>query len=141
MQTPHDLRAWLTGALEGGVANDVSVRLRGDLAHFPFHGEHAAQGEFRVAGKLTEGKLNYSPNHYLQDGKVLGKDGKPLPLWPQAEHIKGSFVFDRARMEIHGDTATTGGAAHQFPRRLAALLALVACRDAAAQGDADLVVQ
>ena len=111
MQTPHDLRAWLTGALEGGVASDVSVRLRGDLAHFPFHGEHASHGEFRVAGKLSEGKLNYSPNHYLQDGKVLGKDGKPLPLWPQAEHIKGSFVFDRARMEIHGDTATTGGAA------------------------------
>ncbi|HEX7986051.1 MAG TPA: YhdP family protein [Duganella sp.] len=111
MQTPHELRAWLTGALEGGVASDVSVRLRGELAHFPFHGEHAARGEFRVAGKLTEGKLNYSPNHYLQDGKVLGKDGKPLPLWPQAEHIKGSFVFERARMEIHGDTATTGGAA------------------------------
>ena len=111
MQTPHELRAWLTGALEGGVASDVSVRLRGELAHFPFHGEHAARGEFRVAGKLTEGKLNYSPNHYLQDGKVLGKDGKPLPLWPQAEHIKGSFVFERARMEIRGDSATTGGAA------------------------------
>lgn len=111
MQTPHDLRAWLTGALEGGVASDVSVRLRGELAHFPFHGEHAAHGEFRVAGKLADGKLNYSPNHYLNDGKTLGKDGKPLPLWPQAEHIKGSFVFDRARMEIHGDTATTGGAA------------------------------
>ena len=114
LQTPHDLRAWLTGALEGGVASDVSVRLRGELAHFPFHGDSAvdkARGEFRVAGKLTEGKLNYSPSHFLHDGKELGKDGKPLPLWPQAEHIKGSFVFERARMEIRGDTATTGGAA------------------------------
>lgn len=112
MQTPHDLRAWLTGALEGGVASEVTVRLRGDLAHFPFHGEaDKARGEFRVAGKLTEGKLNYSPSHFLHDGKELGKDGKPLPLWPQAEHIKGSFAFDRARMEIRGDTATTGGVA------------------------------
>ncbi|WP_051077188.1 YhdP family protein [Janthinobacterium sp. HH01] len=114
MQTPHDLRAWLTGALEGGVASDVTLRLRGDLAHFPFHGDTGAdkaRGEFRVAGKLTEGKLNYSPSHFLHDGKELGKDGKPLPLWPQAEHIKGSFVFDRARMEIRGDTATTGGVA------------------------------
>ncbi|MCU6499814.1 TIGR02099 family protein [Rugamonas sp. A1-17] len=112
MQTPHDLRAWLTGALEGGVASEVTVRLRGDLAHFPFHGEaDKARGEFRVAGKLTEGKLNYSPSHFLRDGKELGKDGKQLPLWPQAEHIKGSFVFDRARMEIRGDTATTGGVA------------------------------
>ncbi|MYM21898.1 TIGR02099 family protein [Duganella sp. FT135W] len=114
MQTPHDLKAWLTGALEGGVATDVALRLRGDLAHFPFQGDSnadKARGEFRVAGKLTEGKLNYEPGHYLHDGKELGKDGKPLPLWPQAEHIKGSFVFERARMEIHGDTATTGGVA------------------------------
>jgi uncharacterized protein (TIGR02099 family) len=111
MQTPHDLTAWLSGALEGGVASDVSVRLRGDLTHFPFHDAGKAHGEFRVAGKITEGKLNYSPGHYHLDGKELGKDGKPLPLWPQAEHIKGSFVFDRARMEIRGDTATTGGAA------------------------------
>lgn len=110
MQTPHELRAWLTGALQGGVANDVDVRLRGELAHFPFHGEHAAHGEFRVAGKLTDGKLSYSPHHTLHDGKALDKDGQPLPLWPLAEHINGSFLFDRARMEIHGDTATTGGA-------------------------------
>ncbi|MYM65658.1 TIGR02099 family protein [Pseudoduganella sp. FT55W] len=114
MQTPHDLHHWLTGALEGGVATDVTLRLRGDLAHFPFHGDSnadKARGEFRVAGKLTDGKLNYEPGHYLRDGKELGKDGKPLPLWPQAEHIKGSFVFERARMEIRGDTATTGGVA------------------------------
>jgi len=111
MQTPPDLLHWLTGALEGGVASDVSVRLRGDLAHFPFKDGDKAHGEFRVAGKLTDGKLNYSPGHYHLDGKELGKDGKPLPLWPQAERIKGSFVFERARMEIRGDTATTGGAA------------------------------
>jgi uncharacterized protein (TIGR02099 family) len=111
MQTPHDLTHWLTGALEGGVASDVTIRLRGDLAHFPFHGDSKAQGEFRVAGKLTEGKLNYEPGYYLHDGKELGKDGQPLPLWPQAEHIKGSFLFEGARMEIRGDTATTAGAA------------------------------
>ncbi|MYM82185.1 TIGR02099 family protein [Duganella sp. FT50W] len=111
MQTPHDLSQWLSGALEGGEATEVSIRLRGDLAHFPFHGEHKAHGEFRVAGKLNDAKLNYEPGYYLHDGKELGKDGKPLPLWPQAEHIKGSFVFERARMEIRGDTATTGGVA------------------------------
>ncbi|MET0323363.1 MAG: YhdP family protein, partial [Duganella sp.] len=111
LQTPHDLYAWLTGALEGGTASDVSVRVRGELAHFPFQGEHASHGEFKVAGKLADGKLNYSPDHHHLDGKELGKDGQPLPLWPQAEHIKGSFVFERGRMEIRGDTATTGGVA------------------------------
>ena len=106
LQTPPDLRAWLTGALEGGVAQDVSLRLRGDLAQFPFRGESAAdkaRGEFRVAGHIENGKLNYSPDHFAKDS-----NGK-LPLWPQAEHIKGSFVFEGARMEIRGDTATTGG--------------------------------
>jgi len=109
MQTPEDLRHWLTGALEGGSAQDVTVRLRGDLTHFPFTDK--ASGEFRVAGRLENGKLNYTPGHYLHDGAVKDKDGKPLPLWPQAEHIKGSFVFERARMEIRGDTASTGGVA------------------------------
>ncbi|MET0267186.1 MAG: YhdP family protein [Duganella sp.] len=115
LQTPHELYTWLTGALEGGIASDVNVRVRGDLAHFPFQGEHAPHGEFKVAGKLTEGKLNYAPGHYLRSGgelsKEVGKDGQPLPEWPQAEHIKGSFVFERGRMEIRGDTATTGGVA------------------------------
>ncbi|MRW87634.1 TIGR02099 family protein [Pseudoduganella sp. FT26W] len=114
MQTPHEITHWLTGALEGGVASDVTIRLRGDLAHFPFKGDSAAdkaRGEFRVAGKLTDARLNYEPGYYLHDGKELGKDGKPLPLWPQAEHIKGSFLFEGARMEIRGDTATTAGAA------------------------------
>lgn len=111
MQTPHDITHWLTGALEGGSATDVTIRLRGDLAHFPFHGDARAHGEFRVAGKLNDARLNYEPGYYLHDGKELGRDGKPLPLWPQAEHIKGSFVFERARMEIRGDTATTAGVA------------------------------
>ncbi|MFA9218267.1 MAG: YhdP family protein [Sphingomonadaceae bacterium] len=112
LQTPTDLRAWLTGALEGGMAQDVSLRLRGDLAHFPFHGNTAAErarGEFRVAGRIEDGKLNYAPGEHAKTGK--DKDGKPLPLWPQAEHIKGSFVFERARMEIRGDSATTAGVA------------------------------
>jgi uncharacterized protein (TIGR02099 family) len=114
MQTPHDITHWLTGALEAGVASDVTIRLRGDLAHFPFKGDSSAdkaRGEFRVAGKLSDARLNYEPGYYLHDGKELGKDGKPLPLWPQADHIKGSFVFERARMEIRGDTATTAGVA------------------------------
>ncbi|WP_311197397.1 YhdP family protein [Rugamonas brunnea] len=107
LQTPHDLRAWLTGALEDGMAQDVTLRLRGDLAQFPFRTDTAAErarGEFRVAGRLENARLNYTPGETLRD------EGK-LPLWPQAEKIKGSFVFEGPRMEIRGDTARTGGAA------------------------------
>lgn len=106
LQTPPDLRHWLSGALEDGMANDVTLRLRGELDHFPFRADTAAErarGEFRVAGRIDNGKLNYAPGELAHDGKG--------PLWPQAENIRGSFVFDRTRMEIRGDTARTGGVA------------------------------
>ncbi len=119
LNTPPELRHWLVGALEDGTATDVGLRLRGDLAHFPFKAGNAqerSRGEFRVAGKLDNAKLNYSPGNFAKDGKA--------PLWPQAEHIKGSFVFERARMEIRGDSATTGGVA------LAGVKAVIADLDA-----------
>jgi uncharacterized protein (TIGR02099 family) len=106
LQTQPDLRHWLGGALEDGLAQKVSIRLRGDLAHFPFksHGPgEKNRGEFRVAGRIVDGKLNYAPGQFAKDGKA--------PLWPQAENIEGSFLFERARMEIHGETARTAGVA------------------------------
>ncbi|QBE67149.1 TIGR02099 family protein [Pseudoduganella lutea] len=100
--TPAHLKAWLTGALEGGTAHDVSVRLAGNLAHFPFAADTPdfSKGEFRIAGRIQDGKLNYEPGHFGVDGKS--------PLWPQAEQIRGSFAFERARMEIRANTAKTG---------------------------------
>ncbi len=108
LQTPRSLAGWLGGALEAGHARDVSVRLRGDLADFPFAakkkaGEKGGDGEFRVFGKLDNVTLNYSPGDLAKDGKA--------PLWPQAKNIKGTILFDRTRMEINGDTATTAGVA------------------------------
>jgi uncharacterized protein (TIGR02099 family) len=106
LQTPPHLRAWLTGALEDGSLHEATVRLRGPLSQFPFRADTAferARGEFRVAGRIEDGKLNYAPGHTVKDGKS--------PLWPQAEKIRGSIVFDRARMEIKADTASTLGVA------------------------------
>jgi uncharacterized protein (TIGR02099 family) len=100
MQTPPMLREWLGGALLGGRAHDVSVVLRGDLAHFPFHGKERQYGEFLVSGKLDNGRLNYTPGH-LADDNVK-------PMWPLLEKIRGNFSFERAGMEIHADSAQTG---------------------------------
>ncbi|TFW32742.1 YhdP family protein [Massilia horti] len=102
--TPEHLHEWLTGALQGGTLRSATLRLRGDLAHFPFRADHPAEraaGEFRVAGRIAGGVLEYSPAHKAADGKS--------PLWPLAEQINGSIVFDRARMEIRGDTLRTMG--------------------------------
>ncbi|WP_338771169.1 YhdP family protein [Massilia sp. METH4] len=100
--TPPHLKAWLTGALEAGSAHDVSLRLAGDLAHFPFAADTPGfrEGEFRIAGRIQDGRLNYEPAHFAPNGTS--------PMWPQAEQIQGSFAFERARMEIRADTAKTG---------------------------------
>ncbi|MCY0913126.1 YhdP family protein [Massilia antarctica] len=105
LKTPEHLRAWLTGALEDGVAQDATFRLRGDLAHFPFRSNTPSErkGEFRVGGRLENARLNYAPGHFAPDGVA--------PVWPQAEQINGTFLFERARMEIKGDTGSTRGVA------------------------------
>jgi len=97
------LRHWLLNSILDGKANDVSVRVRGDLAHFPFHntdGKKAHKGEFLIKGNLAGAKLDFSAGALNEEGK---------PLWPVIEDIKGGFVFDKARMEITGDTAKTLG--------------------------------
>lgn len=101
--TPEDLRHWLLNSIRDGKADDVSVRLRGDLAYFPFNtndGKKAHKGEFLIKGNLSDAKLDFSAGALNEDGK---------PLWPVIDDIKGGFVFDKARMEITGDTAKTLG--------------------------------
>ncbi|BBB59860.1 DUF3971 domain-containing protein [Undibacterium sp. KW1] len=97
------LRHWLLNSILEGKANDVSVRIRGDLAHFPFHntdGKKNHKGEFLIKGSLAGAKLDFSAGELNEEGK---------PLWPVIDDIKGGFVFDKARMEITGDTAKTLG--------------------------------
>ncbi|MCD2517434.1 TIGR02099 family protein [Massilia sp. G4R7] len=105
LATPEHLRDWLVGALQGGTLRDATLRLRGDLAGFPFRATNMlerARGEFNVAGRLHDARLEYAPGHRHPDG---------APLWPLAEQIDGRIEFDRARMEIHGDTLRTMGVA------------------------------
>ncbi|MFC5509893.1 YhdP family protein [Massilia jejuensis] len=103
LATPEHLRGWLGTALQGGMLDDVRLRLRGDLAEFPFRADNAAaraRGEFRVSGRLRDAVLEYAPGHRTPDNKAQ---------WPLAENINGSIVFDRARMEIHGETLRSQG--------------------------------
>ena len=104
-QTPEHTRQWLVGALEDGMLQETSLRLRGELSHFPFKdgSPDKAKGEFRVAGRIVDGRLNYEPGYFAKDGKT--------PVWPLAEKIRGTIVFDRARMEIKAETARTLGVA------------------------------
>ncbi len=104
IQTPDSLRSWLVGALVGGEVKDVRLKLKGDLAQFPFRARGAAdktKGEFSVAGKIENGALNYAPDQFADDGKT--------PHWPIIDQIDGSILFDRARLAIKADSARTAG--------------------------------
>jgi uncharacterized protein (TIGR02099 family) len=100
-----DFRNWLSGALVGGTLRDGVIRVKGDLAYFPFHTQkpnEKPKGDFIFSGRIDNGVLNYAPG-------LFGRDGK-APLWPLLEKVKGTILFDRTRMEIDGDTAMTHGA-------------------------------
>jgi uncharacterized protein (TIGR02099 family) len=100
--TPPATRDWLVGALLGGSLRDATIRLKGDLAGFPFASDKSnekARGEFHVAGRIVDGQLLYVPNFFAKDGKS--------PLWPVLEKINGTITFDRTRMEIVAKTAMT----------------------------------
>lgn len=114
LQTPATLRDWLTGALLRGNLTDTVVRLKGDLAHFPFQttaiGTHAAalagtadagKGQFILRAKFDDLTMNYSPQH-------VGPNGKS-PEWPLLEQGKGTLTFDHAGLAIHADTARSAG--------------------------------
>lgn len=104
VHTPDRLRSWLTGALTGGMVKDVRLRLKGDLAHFPFRARTGkGAGEFSVVGRLENASLNYAPGEFASNGNA--------PLWPVIDRINGTIAFNHARMEIAADSAATSGTA------------------------------
>ncbi|HVL77528.1 MAG TPA: YhdP family protein [Noviherbaspirillum sp.] len=104
LQTPEHLHEWLSGALLGGHAEDVRIRVKGDLAQFPFAtlaARDKPKGEFSVSGRIVNGSLNYAPWGHSPDGKK--------PEWPIIDQINGRIAFDRNRMDIFADSARSSG--------------------------------
>ena len=100
--TQSDLRNWLIKGILDGVADNVNVRLKGDLAYFPFAANDIkarSKGEFLVKGNLIGAKLDFTAGALSDTGNS--------PLWPFIDDIQGSFVFDRSRMEIDGNSGKT----------------------------------
>jgi uncharacterized protein (TIGR02099 family) len=73
-------REWLRTSVLGGRSNDVKLKLKGNLAHFPF--ADAAKGVFEVTAKAREGVLEYATG------------------WPRIEALAADLVFSGKRMEI-----------------------------------------
>ena len=84
-----DARDWLDHAILAGESNDVRLRLKGNLADFPFL--DGKRGLFEVAGKVTGGVLEYAPG------------------WPKIKNITVDLLFRGARMEITAHQGNTDG--------------------------------
>src|SRR3954464_334455 len=83
-------RGWLAKAIVAGQANEVEVRVQGDLAEFPF--AQPSQGKFRVAARVQNGELEYAEG------------------WPRIRDIDAQLVFEGDRMDITGHAGSILGA-------------------------------
>ena len=90
-------RGYVKDAVRGGEARDVSIKVRGDLADFPFDGGRA--GQFRIATQTHDVTLAYVP-------PLLPSAAPP---WPVLEHIEAGLVFDRGSMQIQNGRASVLG--------------------------------
>lgn len=82
--------AWLDQALLAGRANEVSMRLKGDLRDFPFQSKKS--GVFQIAAKVSDGALRYAAG------------------WPTIDGIDAELRFDGGRMDILSRRASVLGA-------------------------------
>ncbi len=87
---------YLRDALRGGEARGVSLKLRGELAKFPFQGQR--EGLFRVVTQVRDVDMAYVP----------APEGQPLN-WPMLERIQGELIFERGSMQIRNARARVLG--------------------------------
>lgn len=85
-------RSYVTRALLGGEARNISVRLKGELGDFPFDAPKSS-GIFRVALQAQDATLAYVPP------SDVGTN------WPVMEGVNAELVFERAGMEIKNGRA------------------------------------
>ncbi len=100
LHIPASTRHYLAGALAGGESEAVRFQVKGDLAHFPFHGDAARHGDFHVDVPLRQASYQIDPH---------GPDGKPL--WPLFTEIDGSLRFERGAMALNVERASVQGLA------------------------------
>ncbi|MDB5802150.1 MAG: hypothetical protein JWL63_3089 [Rhodocyclales bacterium] len=77
---PIETSHWLQRGLTSGAAENVKIRLAGDLSKFPFRDD--PKGIFRVEGRFGGVDLDFAPG------------------WPVLANLTGDLLFDRTRMLV-----------------------------------------
>lgn len=85
----QDARDWLDRALLAGKSDDARLRLKGNLADFPF--ADGSRGLFQVKARVSGGLLDYAPG------------------WPKIGNISGDLLFEGAGMTLNVSRASVFG--------------------------------
>lgn len=102
---PADTRLYVTHAVKSGTVSNMTVRVKGDLWDFPFHGaRNLKDGEFRIAGHVEDLNLAYVPSL-----PASGTHPAQESAWPAFSKVKGELIFDRTSMEIRNARASVYG--------------------------------
>lgn len=83
---PESVVEYLKASIRAGHSNDVRLRLKGDLARFPFDGPSA--GIFQIVAKVENAEFRFAEG------------------WPQAGGLSGDLVFDGKSMSIAASKAS-----------------------------------
>lgn len=105
-----EARDYVARAVQGGNIGRTTFKVKGDLAAFPFGGggrgstrKTEPDGEFRIAGKVSEVTLAYLPGQPAQGGQPA-----QAAVWPAFTQVAGELVFDKASMQIRNAAAQLG---------------------------------
>jgi uncharacterized protein (TIGR02099 family) len=83
---PTKVVQYLKSSIRGGGSKDVRLRLKGDLAKFPY--ENADAGLFQIVAKVTDAELRYADD------------------WPVATGISGDLIFEGKGMRVAASRAS-----------------------------------
>ena len=81
-------RDWLKRSIVRGTAHDARLRLRGDLADFPFAD---GSGIFLITTRVSNARLDYAPS------------------WPKIEGIEAALRFEGEGMQVTASRGTISG--------------------------------
>ena len=96
-----DARHYVRDAVKGGLGENVSFEVKGDLWHFPFKDDEG--GKFRIAVPVKDATLDYVPGAKPPPGALAA-----APYWPAFTHLNGTLLFEGHRLRIENATAMLG---------------------------------
>ena len=94
---------WLQQGLVSGRATDGTVRIKGDLARFPFANEHDA--EFRITARVADASLDVHPSATQGD-----RSAEASRVWPLLKDIDADLLLERGSMTVTAHRGAAYGA-------------------------------